>query len=117
MMQDDKGVLAWGPYDVLIVLRNKCTQRFHAAVLVEAEMITGTPKFVRLRSKFHYSVGAAKIDLARQQLAGLVDRFHPPANNIATEPFPWDGDWPFYVITGNWVAAGVNVSEMIHHPR
>ena len=119
-MLQNQDALTFGPYDVLVVLQNKHTRRFHAAVFIEApinEPHDSASQIIRLRSKFHYSMGAANWALAQQQLAALAERFQPPANNVASEPLVWDGEWPFVILTGNWVAQGVNVSEMIHHPR
>lgn len=103
------GQYACGSFDVLAVLHDQRTGRFHAAVLVE-DPPPGEPKpleqveVVRLRTRMHHTAGADTLEGACEHLREIHKQIHVLDTNIWFDKvFEWDGGHGAMVLVKNWL--------------
>jgi hypothetical protein len=103
-IRNDDGTIITGPFDVLLILQNEKTGRFHVCFAEEHPLpgpIEEHPKFLRLKSSLVHTGGAATLDEAKVQLAELRKRLIVLDENVFPEPREWDGE-PFSTLMTNW---------------
>lgn len=102
-------VFTAGPLDVVLVLKDVNTGRFHMAFFVKSPMPGpfapyGELTIVRLKSKMHHTEGAETFEEA----LGHMDKFL--AQNVLVDPLniyreaaiEWDGQLGIICIVNNW---------------
>ena len=97
MMKDNgNGTFTAGGLDVLCILHDVNTDRYHAAFF-EEKPLPGKIKsieetdIVRLQSKMHHASGSDTLDVALKHLKELSEKIIVPEENIKKEPIDWDG--------------------------
>jgi len=96
-----------GPLDVLCILHEMHTGRYHAAFFEESPL-PGPVKslhetdVVRLKSKMHHTEGSDTLAGAVVHLEELATQIHLPESNIWKEPIEWDGS-PVVMLRSNWL--------------
>jgi hypothetical protein len=72
LIRTDTGHLA-GPFDVIGIMKDVSTGRFHACIWEEYPMPGSQPPdtFVRLKSKMHHTVGAETFEGAVEHVEGM----------------------------------------------
>lgn len=107
MMDNGNGTFTAGGLDVLCILHDVNTNRYHAAFF-EEKPLPGKIKsieetdIVRLQSKMHHTSGSATLDGALEHLKELSERIIVPEENIKKEPIDWDGELGITFIWNNW---------------
>jgi hypothetical protein len=87
-----------GVKDVICILKNINTGRYHAAFFEESPMPSqgNTPlnelEFIRLKSKMHHTVGADTIDEALKHVVEMRTKIHVRDENVCLEPKEWNGE-------------------------
>lgn len=111
LIQNGDDTFTGGPLDVLCLLHDVNTGRFHACFLEErpfpgpvvpVEQL-GT---VRLVSKMHHTGGAASYEEGLVHLGELSSRICVLPENITRDPVKWDGQLGFVLLVPNWRRAG-----------
>lgn len=125
LMPNGDGTFMAGPFDVLCILHNRETLRFHPAFFEEHPFpgprpeITET-KIVRLFSKMHHTEGSPTLEGALIQMGELAQKISVPPTNIWLKPKPWDGDLGVVWVVDNWlrdpVQAFNNLQEALKNP-
>lgn len=107
MMRNVDGTYTCGSLDVLCILHNVNTNRYHAAFF-EEHPLPGEVKpveeteIVRLKSKMHHTGGSDTLDGALEHLKELSEKIIVPEENIWKEPIDWDGEIGITFIRDNW---------------
>ncbi len=112
------GVYQAAALDILCILHNTETGRYHAAFFEEYPMPGPIPlvdetKIVRLKSKMHHTDGADTIEVAREHLRELRERILVSDGNVCEKPFPWDGEIGIVWLVPNWVARGEVFGDVV----
>lgn len=103
------GSFMTGPFDVLCILHNRETGRYHPAFFEDHPFPGPQPvriedvKVVRLMSKMHHTEGASTFEGALRQLADLKHQIDVPVTNIWLRPKPWDGNTGLVWVVENWL--------------
>jgi hypothetical protein len=86
MIQNEKGGYTLGPYDLLGIMRDTSTGRFHAAVWLENPLPGDYEalSFVRLKNKFHHTAGSETYEGAVEHVAELRKKFDIADSNVWT---------------------------------
>jgi hypothetical protein len=97
-----------GSLDVICILKDVTTGRFHVAFFEEHPMpgpVTSVKdtKFVRLMSKYHHTEGADTIEGAKEQLKEMRAKFLIRDENVSEEPIDWNGELGIVWISPNWL--------------
>lgn len=97
MLNNGDGTHTGGPYDVIMILHNVKTNRFHVAFYEEALFPGGVDAetnqgIVRLKSKMHHTAGADTLEEAMIHLEDLRKKLHLPDQNVWKEPREWNGE-------------------------
>ena len=107
MMDNGNGTFTAGGLDVLCILHNINTNRYHAAFF-EEHHFPGNVKpveetdVVRLKSKMHHTGGSDTLDGALEHLKDLSEKIIVPDENIWKEPIEWNGEIGITFIRDNW---------------
>lgn len=108
-----------GPLDVICILKDERTGRFHPAFFEEkplpgpVESVDET-SVVRLKSKMHHTEGFEKLEDAIKNLSDdLGAKIKLPKTNICVEPIDWDGHIGIVWICYNWVKKDEAFSEKV----
>src|SRR4051794_9701033 len=106
LIANGDGTFIGGPLDVLVLLRDVNTGRFHACFAEEAPMPgpigdVGALSFVRLKSKRHHTEGAATREEGERHVDELAAQILLQPENVSKEPVDWDGA-PFVTLVENW---------------
>lgn len=117
LIANGDGTYTGGPLDVICVLVDVTTGRFHAAYFEERPMPGPIPgvtddRPVRLMSKMHHTEGA-------DTWAGALDHAHamtetitlPTENVMLDEAWPWDGEQATVRILPNWRAHAQDTAQ------
>lgn len=102
------GTLQCGPLDVVCILHDVKSGRYHAAFFEEkplpgpVEAVEET-EVVRLKSKMHHTTGTAELASARVHLRDLVTKLNVPQKNIWEDPIDWDGELGLVWVVQNWL--------------
>jgi hypothetical protein len=116
-----------GPFDVLCILHNRETGRFHPAFFEDHPFPGPRPerfediKVIRLKSRMHHTEGATTLEGALRQLADLTKQISVPVTNIWLKPKAWDGDIGLVWVVDNWlqdpVQAFNDLKEALKNPE
>lgn len=105
--KEEKGKFIGGPLDVLCILHDITTGRYHAAFFEESPF-PGPVKdvrktdIVRLKSKMHHTTGSDSLEGALMHLKELSENIEVPEKNIWKEPQEWDGTIGIVWVKENW---------------
>lgn len=111
MIQDGDKVIV-GPLDIVCVLHDVKTGRFHAAFFEEAPMPGPVGDIadltvVRLKSKIHHTEGAPTLEEALTQMdETLLAKMTIADENVVRKAINWDGDLGVVLIVPNWRRPG-----------
>lgn len=105
-----------GPLDVVCILHDVTTDRYHAAFFEEkpfpgpVEPVEKTD-VVRLKSKMHNTTGADTLGGALTHLMDLAKRLSVPEGNIWKDPCDWDGELGIVWVIPNWLRSAAEQGE------
>lgn len=107
LLSNNDGTYTAGPLDVLCILHDTTTGRYHAAFFEEAPFPGPRPEVfegraVRLKSKMHHTTGAASLAGAQAHLDDMAKMIAVPPENLWLEPKPWDGEIGIVWMVPNW---------------
>lgn len=108
LMDNGNNTFTAGGLDVLCVLYDVNTDRYHAAFFEEnpfpgeVKSIEET-ELVRLKSKMHHTSGSDTLDGALVHLDELSEKIVVPKENIFKEPIEWDGTIGIVLLWENWI--------------
>lgn len=96
-----------GILDVICILHNVNTNRYHVAFFEESPMPGPVQPieemiYVRLKSKMHHTVGAATLEGAMKHLEEFKSKIHVQDKNIWLEPKDWDGEVGIVWVVPKW---------------
>jgi hypothetical protein len=96
-----------GPLDVVCILHDVTTGRYHAALFDERPFpgpVSPVEKtdVVRLMSRSHHTTGAATLEEALVHLKDLAVHVNAEPENIWTEPREWGGEIGIVWVVPNW---------------
>ena len=104
MLIENNGVYECGYLDIVCILKNVNTNRYHVAFF-EEHPLSGEIKpmkeikYTGLVSKMHHTGGADTLELALKDLDTLLTKIKVPIENVFKEPLNWDGRIPIsYVL-------------------
>lgn len=88
LMPNGDGTYTTGPYDLLAIVQNTNTGRYHAYFLEEKPLPSwdGSDPVVRLKSKLHHTEGAVDFEGALVHLADMQKKFNIPNERTWREP-------------------------------
>lgn len=107
MMDNGNGTFTAGGLDVLCILHDVNTDKYHAAFF-EEKPLPGKVKsieetdIVRLKSKMHHTGGSDTLDGALEHLKELSEKIIVPGENVFNEPIEWDGTIGIVLLWKNW---------------
>lgn len=107
MIEATNGTFTAGELDVLCILHNVNTGRYHAAFF-EEHPLPGEVKsvketdIVRLKSKMHHTEGSETLEGALEHLEKLSEQIIVPDENIRKEPIDWNGELGVSLVWENW---------------
>lgn len=107
MINNGNGTFTAGRLDVLCILHNVNTGRYHAAFF-EEHPLPGEVKsieetdIVRLKSKMHHTTGSDTLEGALEHLEELSEQIIVPEENIKKDPIDWDGEIGIVFVWENW---------------
>ncbi len=108
LMQRGDGTFDAGQADVLCVLKDVNTGRYHAAFF-EEHPLPGNPKpiseldFIRLKSKMHHTEGSDSLNGALVHLQELSEKIHIGKQCIWKQPIDWNGECSVVMTLPNWL--------------
>lgn len=97
-----------GPLDIICILYNVATKRYHVAFLEEKPLpgkvlsVDETP-LVRLKSRMHHTEGTETLEEALEEINGLTDKIKINTQNIWNKPLDWHGEIPIVLMKENWL--------------
>lgn len=121
LIENGDGTYTGGPLDVLVILYDVNTKRFHAAFFEERLFPGPTPsveetRSVRLVSKMHHTGGSETLHGAQRHFDELTAKILLPDSNVVRDrAFPWGGEQGVVWLLGNWRAARLKLSDIMHH--
>lgn len=97
MIQNGDGTITGGSFDVITILHDVNTGRYHVAFFEEHLFPGGldaeiNQNVVRLKSKMHHTSGAESLEGALEHLEDMKTKILLPEQNIWKEPREWDGE-------------------------
>lgn len=107
MIDNGNNTFTAGGLDVLCILHDVNTDRYHAAFF-EEHPLPGKVKsmeetdIVRLKSKMHHTVGSDTLEGALEHLKELSEKIIVPEENIWKDPVEWNGELGIVLIRDNW---------------
>ena len=107
LISNRNGTFNAGELDVLCILHDENTGKYHAAFFEEHPM-TGEIKPieetnpVRLLSKMHHTEGSTTLEGAIKHLNDLATMIHVPEENIWRDPMAWNGEKGITIFMKNW---------------
>lgn len=108
-----------GPLDVICILNDETTGRFHPAFFEENPLPgpvvnVDQTSVVRLKSKMHHTVGFEKLEDAVKNVSDdLGAKIKVPVTNICLEPIMWDGHIGIVWICSNWLNSGETFNNKV----
>jgi hypothetical protein len=108
LIEKDNGTYTGGPLDVLCILHDVTTDKFHPAFFEEKPFpgpILGVTEadIVRLKSKMHHTEGFSTLPEALVGLDEFALKIEVPASNLWRYPREWDGELGIVWVLQNWV--------------
>lgn len=84
MIQNKDGTLTMSPYDLIGILKDTSTGRFHACLWLDSPPSSASLEdiSVRLKSKFHHTIGAETLEEAQEHVAMMHQRFPVRDHNV-----------------------------------
>jgi hypothetical protein len=112
------GVFTAGALDILCILEDQNTGRFHVAFFEEHPMPGPVPSVeetnpVRLKSRMHHTAGADTLEGAQQHLRELREQIVLPDANVCDTPIDWNGEIGIVWLVENWVARGETFADVM----
>lgn len=107
MLDNGNGTFTAGPLDMLCILHDVNTNRYHAAFFEEnplpgkVESVQAT-NIVRVQSKMHHTEGSDTLEGALEHLKELSQKIILPKENIKNDPIDWDGNLGVVILMENW---------------
>ena len=105
MMDNGDGSFIAGGLDVLCILHNVNTNRYHAAFFEEKpykiQPIEETD-IVRLQCKMHHTSGSETLEGALEELEKLSEKIIISKENIMNTPIDWNGELGITFVCTNW---------------
>lgn len=107
MINNGNGTFTAGGLDMLCILHDVNTDRYHAAFF-EEHPLPGEVKsieetdIVRLKSKMHHTTGSDTLEGALEHLKELSEQIIVPEENIKKDPIDWDGEIGIVFVWNNW---------------
>lgn len=107
LFQREDNTFDGGSLDVICILHDINTGKYHSAFFEEHPM-PGEIKpieemtFVRLKSKFHHTVGSDTLEGALQHLEELKEKIHISEKYVWLEPQEWDGQLGIVWVVPKW---------------
>lgn len=107
MIDNGNGTFTAGGLDVLCILHDVNTDKYHAAFFEEkpfpgkAKSIEETD-IVRLQSKMHHTSGSDTLNGALEHLKELSEKIIVLKENIKKDPIDWNGEIGITFIWSNW---------------
>lgn len=117
LIANEDGTFTAGPLDVICILKDEKTGRFHPAFFEESPFpgpVDSVDKtdVVRLKSMMHHTAGFATLEDAQQNISkDLGVKIKTPETNVCREPISWDGWTGIVWICYNWIKRGETFSE------
>ena len=107
MVKNKDGTYKAGLLDVLCILHNVNTGRYHAAFFEESPIpgdvkTVNETEVVRLKSKMHHTEGSETLEGALEQLKELSEQIIVSEENIRKDPIDWDGEIGITFLWENW---------------
>ena len=101
------GTIDVGPLDVVCILHDVNTGRYHSAFFEEYPLPGPVKPFneveiVRLKSKMHHETGSENLEGAFVHLHDLADKLNVYADNVWKDPIGWDGHPGVVITLPNW---------------
>lgn len=85
MIPRGDGTYDGGFHDVIMILHDAKTGRFHAAFFEEHPWCPDSGGSVRLKSKMHHTEGSPTLEGAQEHAKKLAESIHLPPENIWTD--------------------------------
>jgi hypothetical protein len=107
LIDNGNGTFEAGELDVLCILHDENTGKYHAAFFEEHPM-PGEIKpieetnLVRLLSKMHHTEGSTTLEGAIKHLNDLATMINVPKENIWRDPMEWNGEKGITIFKKNW---------------
>ncbi len=108
LLQREDKTFTGGILDVICILHNEKTNRYHAAFFEESPLpgkanipIDQLP-FIRLKSKMHHTEGADTLEEAKKHVEEMRKQIYLVDKNIWLEPQKWDGNEGIVWVVPNW---------------
>lgn len=107
MINNGNDTFTVGGLDVLCILHDVNTDRYHAAFF-EEHPLPGEVKsieetdIVRLKSKMHHTTGSDTLEGALEHLKELSEKIIVPEENIKKDPIDWNGEIGIVFVWNNW---------------
>lgn len=107
MIDKGNGTYEAGPLDVLCILHDVNTGKYHAAFFEESPFPGKVESMeemevVRLKSKMHHTAGSETLDGALAHLKELSEKIIVPDENVKKEPIDWNGEIGITFVWENW---------------
>lgn len=107
LLQNENNTFETGCLDVICILHDETTDKYHAAFFQEAPMPGGYEvnenlSFVRLKSSMHHTGGSDTLEGALEHVNQLKNKIHVPDKNVWLEPKEWDGQIGIVWIVPRW---------------
>lgn len=93
LMPNGDGTYTGGNQDIICILNDVNTGKYHAAFFEESPLPGGNEEvgFLRLKSKMHHTQGAETIEDAFKHVDDMRQKVHVSDDNVWREPKDWDG--------------------------
>lgn len=121
LLDNGDGTYMAGPLDVICILQDEDTGRFHAAFFEEhplpgpVESVEETST-VRLFSRMHHTGGADTLEGAKAHFQQLRNTIQIEDANVSDEPISWDGQLGIVWMFPNWKRRGQTFGDMFPRP-
>ena len=110
LLQAEDGSYIGGALDVILVLKNTETNRYHVGVYLERPFPGGSKPtgMVRLRSHLTHTEGAGTLEELERHLEDLVTKVRVREANVWRKPeqyIEFTGEVPAVMLVRDWTAA------------
>jgi len=104
-----------GPFDILCILRDVDTGRYHVCFFEEHPVPYQDleTRCVRLKSKMHHTIGAATFDEAKDHMKEMREKIILCDNNVSIKPIGWDGQTRLVWLVDDWHEKGCGVEDVL----
>ena len=107
LIRNDKGTFSAGPLDLICILKDVESGRYHAAFFEDRPLpghstAMEDSTIVRLRSKMHHTAGAETLEEAKQHVAEMREQIEIDDLSVCEKPVAWDGQIGTVCVLPNW---------------